>query len=221
MENKKFDLVEVVDDKIVVSSLQIAKHFDKKHKHVLDAINVIISLAEKSAQWFYEDKYKDSSGKTNPMYLMNRDGFSLLVMRFKGIKALEWQIKYIEAFNAMEARLKLIEQQDLGIIAERIASKKVRRELTDIIKEEVPDTPNKKFMYKNYTDLGYKAIFGKNTKQLKTDKNLSKKDSLRDSFNEIEIKKVKALESILKGFIEMGLTYPEIKNIFSKKFISA
>ncbi len=36
------------------------------------------------------------------MYLMNRDGFSLLVMGFTGAKALEWKLKYIEAFNAME-----------------------------------------------------------------------------------------------------------------------
>lgn len=39
------------------------------------------------------------------MYLMNRDGFSLLVMGFTGEKALQWKIKYIEAFNAMEKEL--------------------------------------------------------------------------------------------------------------------
>ena len=37
---------------------------------------------------------------------MNRDGFSLLVMGFTGKKALEWKIKYIEAFNAMEKALR-------------------------------------------------------------------------------------------------------------------
>lgn len=37
---------------------------------------------------------------------MNRDGFSLLVMGFTGAKALEWKLKYIEAFNAMERELK-------------------------------------------------------------------------------------------------------------------
>lgn len=36
---------------------------------------------------------------------MTRDGFSLLVMGFTGNRALEWKLKYIEAFNHMEAEL--------------------------------------------------------------------------------------------------------------------
>ena len=39
------------------------------------------------------------------MYLMNRDGFTLLAMGFTGKAALEWKIKYITAFNAMEQQL--------------------------------------------------------------------------------------------------------------------
>jgi phage regulator Rha-like protein len=39
------------------------------------------------------------------MFLMDRDGFSLLVMGFTGNKALAWKLKYIEAFNRMEAEL--------------------------------------------------------------------------------------------------------------------
>ena len=37
---------------------------------------------------------------------MNRDGFSLLVMGFTGKEAIEWKLKYIEAFNEMEKKLK-------------------------------------------------------------------------------------------------------------------
>ena len=33
---------------------------------------------------------------------MTRDGFSLVAMGLNGDKALEWKIKYIEAFNQME-----------------------------------------------------------------------------------------------------------------------
>lgn len=35
-------------------------------------------------------------------FLLTRDGFSLLVMGLTGKKTLEWKIKYIQAFNAME-----------------------------------------------------------------------------------------------------------------------
>ena len=44
---------------------------------------------------------------------MNRDGFSLLVMGFTGEKALEWKLKYIQAFNLMEEELKRVEQKKL------------------------------------------------------------------------------------------------------------
>lgn len=40
------------------------------------------------------------------MYIMNRDGFSLLAMGFTGKKALEWKLKYINAFNEMERQLR-------------------------------------------------------------------------------------------------------------------
>lgn len=102
MEN----LVQVTDGQVVVSSRQAAEHFEKRHTHVLTVIKEILNSAENSAQWFFKAEYKDASGKSNPEYLMNRDGFSLLVMGFTGKKALEWKIKYIQAFNAMEEKLR-------------------------------------------------------------------------------------------------------------------
>lgn len=73
-------------------------------------LSVIENLkAENSAlrNMFCEHSYKvEGNNKTYPEYLMNRDGFSLLVMGFTGKKALEWKIKYIQAFNAMEEELR-------------------------------------------------------------------------------------------------------------------
>lgn len=100
---------------LVVTSRQIAEDFEKQHKDVLEAIRVIIgqmSTAENSALYFIPSEYKASNGKSNPEYLLTRDGFSLLVMGFTGAKALEWKLKYIEAFNKMEKALK--EQKQLS-----------------------------------------------------------------------------------------------------------
>lgn len=102
MEN----LVEIKNNQIVTTSRQVADSFGKQHKHVLESIQGILHSAEKSAQWFYETGYKDASGKSNKMYLMNRDGFSLLVMGFNGKDAMKWKVEYIEAFNAMEKAIK-------------------------------------------------------------------------------------------------------------------
>lgn len=43
--------------------------------------------------------------RTQTEYIMNRDGFTLLAMGFTGPRAVEWKLRYIEAFNAMEKQL--------------------------------------------------------------------------------------------------------------------
>ena len=218
--NSENSLVEIIGNKIVVSSRQVAQNFEKRHTHVLDSIKQLINSAEKSAQWFYKNTYKDSSGKTNIEYLMDRSGFSLLVMSFNGNKALDWKIKYIEAFNAMEAKLKLIEQQEIGRIIERMKGKEIRKTLTDAIKENVLESPHKRFMYKNYTDLAYKKVFGMNAKQMRIDRGLEKGDSLRDYLSVLELKKLKGAENAIKGFLDMGYSYDEVKDIMSEKYLA-
>ena len=54
---------------------------------------------------FALSEYADTSGRKLPCYDLTRDGFSLLVMGFTGEKALQWKIRYIQAFNAMEQAL--------------------------------------------------------------------------------------------------------------------
>ena len=90
---------------LVVSSRQVAKNFGKEHKHVLESVRTILAAENSATKFFYESTFTNR-GKQYPEYLMNRDGFSLLVMGFTGEKALEWKVKYINAFNAMEQELR-------------------------------------------------------------------------------------------------------------------
>ena len=131
---------------LVVSSRRVADNFGNQHKHVLEAIENI--KAENSAlmDMFYETSYKAGTGKSYKEYLMNRDGFSLLVMGFTGKEAMEWKIKYIEAFNAMEKKLSkpqltLTEQMAQGLLAAQqlLAEKSKQVEhLTTTIEEQKP-----------------------------------------------------------------------------------
>lgn len=101
------ELVFKNEGNIVTNSLLVAEKFGKEHRHVLEAIREILSTAENSAllNYFVESEYVASNGKRNPMFIMNRDGFSLLVMGFTGKKALDFKLEYIEAFNKMEKSL--------------------------------------------------------------------------------------------------------------------
>ena len=90
------------DGELVVTSRQVAEDFGKQHQHVTQAIENLISenslLKSMMMESEYTTEYKE--------YLLTRDGFSLLVMGFTGSRALEWKLKYIEAFNKMEQAIK-------------------------------------------------------------------------------------------------------------------
>nr|UVY59123.1 MAG: antirepressor protein KilAC domain [Bacteriophage sp.] len=89
----------------VASSRQIAESFDKRHDHVIRDIDTIKKDVPNFGEMFFETEAPDSYGRPQRTYLMNRDGFTLLAMGFTGKAALEWKLKYIQAFNAMEKQL--------------------------------------------------------------------------------------------------------------------
>src|SRR5690554_4996583 len=105
----KKDLINIEnqDGNLVVNSREIAENFEKRHDHVLDAVrNIITENSGLIGKYFIESSYKAGTGKSYTEYLLTRDGFTLLAMGLTGKKALEWKLRYIEAFNRMESALK-------------------------------------------------------------------------------------------------------------------
>lgn len=120
----------------VVSSRIIADRFEKRHDNVLnsirDAIKGILENKETPRDYFIRSEYQnEQNGQYYPEYLCTRDGFSLLAMGFTGQKAMEWKLKYIKAFNTMEAFIK--ERQSSEWLMTRKQGKLVRRNETDTI----------------------------------------------------------------------------------------
>ncbi len=190
----------------VVTSLDVAETFGKEHKNVLADIRNIqsdISSAEFSAL-FYEEAYTASNGKKNPMYYMNRDGFTLLVMGYTGEKAMQFKLAYIKQFNAMEKAL-------IGKIKEREKGIAVRQALTKAIQQSGENDRMHGHAYSTYTDLIYKAVLGKSAKQLREEFGIGKQDNLRDLLSEEELAKVKSVEMVVSGLVDCGWGYDEIK----------
>ena len=95
------------DGKVLASSREVAEKFEKNHDKVCrDIRNLLKSQPTKLAIEFIESEYISNRGRTYTEFLMTRNGFSLLCMGFTGKKALEWKLKYIDAFNQMEEKLK-------------------------------------------------------------------------------------------------------------------
>ena len=95
-------------NQVLTNSLLVAEKFGKEHRNVMQSINSLINSAENSAvlKMFVISSYVASNNKENPMYIMNRDGFTLLAMGFTGEKALQFKLEYINAFNKMEETIK-------------------------------------------------------------------------------------------------------------------
>ena len=102
MDNLVEIKIDILDDRFVVDSRSVACNFQKRHDNVLRDIENIKKDVLNFEEMFIESSMPDSYGRQQKMYLMNRDGFSLLAMGFNGKEALSWKLKYIEAFNKME-----------------------------------------------------------------------------------------------------------------------
>ena len=93
---------------LAVTSLQVAKHFEKEHKHVLRDIRIILEADEDgfSESNFGLSSYLTEQNKEMPMYVMSKDGFVLLVMGYTGPEAMRMKKAYIARFNEMEEQLR-------------------------------------------------------------------------------------------------------------------
>ena len=99
------ELVIMRDRQAVTTSLQVAQNFEKNHADVMRSIRNLTQQNCRVKNMFVEDVYVNKRGQEQPMFYINRDGFSLLVMGFTGDKALQFKLKYIDAFNQMEKQL--------------------------------------------------------------------------------------------------------------------
>ena len=103
------------NDQVITNSLLVAETFEKEHRNVLKSIRKLMSATNVAvAQMFDETTYVNEQGKEQPMFVMNRDGFTLLAMGFSGEKALKFKVDYINAFNKMEAELKSQQTKQLS-----------------------------------------------------------------------------------------------------------
>ena len=190
----------------VVSSLDVAETFGKEHYHVIEDIRKIgetISSPEFSGL-FNLSSYKASNGKTNQMYIMTKDGFTLLAMGYTGEKAMKFKLAYIKQFNVMEKALN-------GKLIEREKGIAVRQSLTKALQQSTENDRMHGHAYSTYTNCIYKVIFGMNANQLREKYQIGKQENLRDHFTEEELKAVQSMECLISGLVDCGWDYDKVK----------
>lgn len=197
------DLVEFKRGSVYCDSLVVAKSFDKKHhevvriiKSISDDIKDLRAISNRPKVITEEREYR---GNSYTAYLMNREFFTLLVMRMRGKRAVELQLRFNEAFYMMEERIiSMIENtSDKAWIDSRVMSKIGRREETDVIKDFVDyatkqGSKKAKWYYKHITNATYKAL----------GLMFNKKPALRDTLNLYQISELILAEKVATNSIK-------------------
>lgn len=210
VSNQSVKLIEK-DGKLYASSLEIAERFKKQHKDVLKAIANIECPEEFNQRNFAPIFYQDDMNRTQPAFLISRDGLAFLIMGFTGKKAAVWKVKYIETFNRMESILREKQSEEWKKI--RIDGKGQRREFTDALKilqqtavEQGSQTYKERpqLLYSTYTNMVQSKLFP----EIKETKNI------REQLSSSELLKLSMLEqaqgALVKALIRNGISYKEV-----------
>ncbi|WP_299393896.1 Rha family transcriptional regulator [uncultured Desulfovibrio sp.] len=108
-DNSTMEVGLTAEGQPAVRSDIVAYHFKRSHKNVLRDIAKLRSKCPESFHrlnfepMFIETQIGNGATRQDRAYLLTRDGFSLLVMGFTGAEAVRWKLRYIEAFNSLEA----------------------------------------------------------------------------------------------------------------------
>lgn len=113
-EAERNPIVFMKDGEVFANSRDVAAYFGKNHRDVVRAIdNLLEQEPSLGVRNFAQGSYllPETGSQQHRCFDMDRRGFSLLAMGFTGQKALRWKLKYIDAFEAMEANIKAMSAQ--------------------------------------------------------------------------------------------------------------
>ena len=174
------ELVVMKDQQAVTTSLQVATTFGKRHDHVLRDINNLKKDVPNFGEMFSETNIPDSYGRNRRAFYLNRDGFTLLAMGFTGKKAMQFKLKYIEAFNSMEEQLAvktesymiqdpikraerwIEEHRELKEVQKELEIAKPKAQFADAVstsKTSISITTLAKLLKQNGADIGRNRLF--------------------------------------------------------------
>lgn len=173
---------------VFCSSRQVAEEFGKRHDNVLQDIRNLDCSKEFTALNFQESKYRDSTGKGNLEYLMTKDGFTFLVMGYRGKKAAQFKEAYIQRFNAMEDFIKSLAATKIEFPA-----------FTDAIMNAHEEP--KHYHFSNEINMIYRIVLGVDAKAFREAKGLEKGVVIKPYLTLNQIRAVETLQRVDIGLI--------------------
>lgn len=180
------------------NSLMVAKMFGKRHDNVLRDIQTLDCSKEFHLLNFEEISYKDEYKRKQKAYAMTRDGFTFLVMGYRGKKAAQFKEAYIKRFNEMEKFIRTM-----------IEARTQFPLLTDNIKL-LHENP-RPYHFSNECDMLNRIVIGKTAKQFRQEHGIPKGESIRPYLNAEQINMLDILQKVDIGLLVSVSDYEQRK----------
>lgn len=180
------------------NSLIVAQMFERRHDNVLRDIKTLDCSDEFRRLNFEESSYINEQGKKQPCVNMTRDGFTFLVMGYRGKKAARFKEVYIRRFNEMESFIRTL-----------VATRQDFPELTENIKL-LHDSP-RPYHFSNECDMINRLVTGMTAKQFRETHGLKKGETIRPHLTDDQIWLMNALQKADIGLLISTPIYEERK----------
>ena len=207
LDPDKIDAVPFTTSKVIAEYGEVAHH----------TVTRLIQTYESDLNEFgilrFQIEEKKGRGQPEKHYMLNEEQATLLITYMKNtLPVRRFKKALVKQFYVMHKEL-------TKRAVTRIKAKEAREALTNAI-QGLPESPHKQMKYKHYTDLAYKVVFGKTSKQLRAEYGIGQKENLRDYFTAEENETVEKVERQISVLIDLGNDYQTIKMAMEKRYIA-
>lgn len=196
------------------TSKVIAEVTGMNHRRVKDAIwKHESTFLEFGLLGAYETE--SSGGRPEEIVKLNEEQATFLMTLLKNTPTVvAFKKELVRQFYAM--RRELVSRQ-----VNRAKMLPTRRDLTDAIRDCIPESPHKGMWYKHYTDLAYRAAFGMSAAQLRKARNAPKGSVAADYLTAEEMDNVVRITKQIGVLVEMRMDYQQIKRMLLQQRLAA
>ena len=185
------------------SSRQVAETFGKRHDNVLRDVQELDCSENFRLLNFEGSSYVSEQKRKLPLIYMTKDGFTFLVMGYRGKRAAAFKESYIQRFNDMERFIK-------NMLAARVESPA----FTDAVMNAHEEA--KFYHFSNEADMINKIVLGMSAKKYRELRGLEKGVSIRPYLSDAEAEAVLALQRADIGLLEVVPEFERRREVLAK-----
>lgn len=181
----------------MTDTLKVAEVFGKRHDNIIQTVKNLDCSDEFRLLNFQASYYLNEQNKRQPKFNMTQDGFTFLVMGFRGKKAAAFKEAYIKQFNEMR-----------DWISKREHLSTNQHILNDAIQMRFD---GERFAYSRENNLVYIVALGATRKKWLADNLYPNDVEIRECLNAKQLKLVELLTIENAVFIKLGMNYTDRK----------